>query len=272
VVRIDRKSSSFSAAAVSEFPPPTSNTAPDSVSNVLNLSGTETDTQTIKDTALVVDQKGWATDDEPPNQPVPETTVTAVDGQLVDNIALSSVQSRRSTSLNRRANSGYDQVFAGSVSGPDGSIQGTAYLTYTVLPNATYDIDGCLSFCDSVRLCGSLSHHFIFDMLFFLLMDTVVFANLYYEFNNHLLDSNNQESNLKCALYADIHSAAEKTNLGGQQLLPPPAGLTYITNSTGWAAKSLTEPAVPEGYELVFGPVNGANNAPGVSQCSILDY
>lgn len=72
-------------------------------------------------------------------------------------------------------------------------------------------------------------------------------------------------SNLKCALYGDIHTAAEKTNLGGQQLLPPPAGLTYITNSTGWAANSLAEPAVPSGYEYVFGPVNGANNAPGVS-------
>lgn len=99
-----------------------------------------------------------------------------------------------------------------------------------------------------------------------------VFANLYYEFNNYMVDSNNVQSNLKCALYGDIHNATEKTNLGGQQLLPPPAGLTYITNSTGWAAKTLAEPAVPEGYELVFGPIDGANNSPGVSRYSILDY
>jgi hypothetical protein len=93
---------------------------------------------------------------------------------------------------------------------------------------------------------------------------------LYYEFNNNLVDSNNMPSNLKCALYGDIHTAAEKTNLGGQQLLPPPAGLTYITDSSGWAAKSLAEPAVPSGYEYVFGPVNGATNAPGVSFLNLL--
>jgi hypothetical protein len=72
------------------------------------------------------------------------------------------------------------------------------------------------------------------------------------------------DSNLKCALYGDVHYAAEKTNKGGQQLAPPPAGLTYIQQSSGWYAKNLQEPDTPEGYELVFGPTNGANNAPGV--------
>jgi hypothetical protein len=91
-----------------------------------------------------------------------------------------------------------------------------------------------------------------------------VFANLYYEFNNEALDFQ-ETSNLKCAVYADVHTAAEKTNLGGQQLEPLPAGLTYIQQSSGYAAKTLVEPADPEGYELVFGPTNGANNAPGVS-------
>jgi hypothetical protein len=79
-----------------------------------------------------------------------------------------------------------------------------------------------------------------------------------------MVDLNGQESSLKCALYGDIHTASEKTNWGGQQLLPPPAGLTYIMNSSGWAAKTLAEPDAPDGYELVFGPVNGASNAPGV--------
>jgi len=70
---------------------------------------------------------------------------------------------------------------------------------------------------------------------------------------------------LKCVLYADIHTATEKTNFGGQQSEPVPAGLTYIQQSSGYAAKTLVEPAVPAGYEYVFGPTNGANNAPGVS-------
>jgi hypothetical protein len=62
-----------------------------------------------------------------------------------------------------------------------------------------------------------------------------------------------------------VHSAAEKTNFGGQQLEPLPAGLTYIQQSSGYSAKNLVEPAVPDGYECVFGPIDGANNAPGVS-------
>jgi hypothetical protein len=93
----------------------------------------------------------------------------------------------------------------------------------------------------------------------------VVFANIYYEFNNELLDFVfSEQSNLKCALYADIHTAAEKTNFGGQQSKPPPAPLTFIQQSSGYSSKNLVSPADPSGYELVFGPTNGANNAPGV--------
>lgn len=93
----------------------------------------------------------------------------------------------------------------------------------------------------------------------------LVFANIYYEFNNDLLDHVfSEKSNLKCALYGDIHTAAEKTNKGGQQSEAPPAGLTYIQHSSGYAAKTLADPASPPGYELVFGPTDGANNAPGV--------
>lgn len=93
-----------------------------------------------------------------------------------------------------------------------------------------------------------------------------VFANLYYEFNNELLDFVfSEKSNLKCVLYGDVHTAVEKTNRGGQQSIPAPAGLTYIQNSSGYASKVLSDPATPDGYELVFGPTNGANQAPGVS-------
>lgn len=134
-----------------------------SFGNTLNLNGTGTDIQTIASTVQIVNQKGGATDNTPPNQPVPETTVTAVDGQLVTNqttvsaapTVLGSFQN--SNTPTKRLISDYEEVFAGSTSGMDGSIEGTAYLTYTVLPNSTYDIDGCLSFCDSVQQCGSLS-------------------------------------------------------------------------------------------------------------------
>jgi hypothetical protein len=48
-----------------------------------------------------------------------------------------------------------------------------------------------------------------------------VFVNVYYEFNNYLLDFVfGEHSNLKCAAYGDIHAAAEKTNFGGQVSYP----------------------------------------------------
>lgn len=95
-----------------------------------------------------------------------------------------------------------------------------------------------------------------------LLMTISVFANLYYEFNNEMLDHYDREqSNLKCAIYGDVHTAVEKTNHGGQQSYRQGDSLTYIQQSSGWASKELVEPDVPGGYELVFGPLNGANNA-----------
>lgn len=89
-----------------------------------------------------------------------------------------------------------------------------------------------------------------------------MFANLYYEFNNPGLDAG--KSNLKCAVYSDVRTAKEKTNFGGQQLAPLPSGLTYIQQSSGFASKNFASPPTPDGYELVFGPLDGANNAPGV--------
>ena len=94
----------------------------------------------------------------------------------------------------------------------------------------------------------------------------IVFVNLYYEYNNELLDFVfGEHSNLKCCLYADTHTAEEKTNFGGQQSEPVPAPLTYIQQSSGYSSQTLVNPTDPTGYELVFGPTNGANNAPGVS-------
>jgi len=98
-----------------------------------------------------------------------------------------------------------------------------------------------------------------------------VFVNLYYEFNNELLDHVFQEhSNLKCVAYADVHTAKEKTNWGGQQSLPSPAPLTYIQQSSGYVLTDLVNPPTPDGYDLVFGPTDGANNAPGV--CNTVNF
>jgi hypothetical protein len=48
-----------------------------------------------------------------------------------------------------------------------------------------------------------------------------VFVNVYYEFNNYLLDFVfGEHSNLECAAYGDIHAAAEKTNFGRQASYP----------------------------------------------------
>lgn len=97
-----------------------------------------------------------------------------------------------------------------------------------------------------------------------------MFVNLYYEFNNELLDHVfSEHSNLKCVAYADIHTANEKTNWGGQQSSPPPAPLTYIQQSSGYALTYLANPPTPDGYEFVFGPTDGANNAPGVSNARL---
>ncbi|KAG6829651.1 hypothetical protein H0H87_010592 [Tephrocybe sp. NHM501043] len=239
-------------AAATTYVPPAQRGVPGS-SGVVAPNVT-TDTQTIADTAAVVDQKSGAASDALPNQPVADTTVTAVDGQVVANGTNVPVVSSRASKFKRTV-SGYEQVFAGTGSKDgdrDGSIEGTAYLTYTVVNNATYNVDDCLAFCNRVNGC--------------------VFVNLYYEYNNYLLDFVfSEHSNLKCAAYGDIHTAAEKTNRGGQQLIPQPAGLSYIQQSSGWAASTLADPDCPDGYDLVFGPTNGANNAPGYMGFAFID-
>ncbi|KAK7033638.1 hypothetical protein VNI00_012638 [Paramarasmius palmivorus] len=251
-------------AGTNAFVYPVDRADPSANTNALDLSGTSTDSSSIAATVAQVDQKGGATGDAPPNQPPPETAVTAVDGNVLDtSIPVSNTPTRRAllqeraaSARFRRQNLGnYKQVFAGTGTGPndrDGSIQGTAYLTYTIVPNNTYSIEPCLAFCDRVSGC--------------------VFANLYYEFNNPGLDHEFSEgSNLKCAVYGDVHTAAEKTNMGGQQLYPAPGGLTYIQQSSGYALEQWVDIPTPDGYELVFGPLEGANNAPGYMGFAFLD-
>ncbi|TFK66971.1 hypothetical protein BDN72DRAFT_822908 [Pluteus cervinus] len=161
------------------------------------------------------------------------------------NIAIPSV-SKRDVSLQKRDS--YVQVFDGSGTGPsdtDASIQGGAYLTFTRLD--TYDLGACEAFCDGVTAC--------------------VFVNLFIEYNSDAT----YNPQYKCAAYSDVHTAAEKTNFGGQQLLPPPAGPTYVQASVGYALASFEDPPTPDGYEFVFGPTGGANNAGGYMGSADLD-
>ncbi|KAJ7444465.1 hypothetical protein FB451DRAFT_1434334 [Mycena latifolia] len=208
------------------------------------------DNAAIVQTAGQVDQKGGAASDAAPNTDVPPTTVTALDGTVTNTTIADATNSARRRDVGRfgKRQANFKQVFAPLPAGQhDGSIQGTAYLTYTVVNNATYNVQACLNWCAGIDGC--------------------VFVNLYYEFNNYLLDFVfSEKSNLKCAAYADIHSAAEKLNFGGQPSYPQVGNetvpLTYITQSSGWAA-DFADPDTPEDYELVFGPTDGANNAPG---------
>ena len=117
-----------------------------------------TDTEIIVATAKNVDQKSGAAVDTPPNQPVANTTLTAVDGSLTTAGSDGDSPSRRSFSerLTRRS-SDYELVFSGTGTGPndrDAAIEGTAYLTYSLVSNATYDVEACLSKCDQIETCG----------------------------------------------------------------------------------------------------------------------
>ncbi|KAF8641400.1 hypothetical protein AX16_010019 [Volvariella volvacea WC 439] len=148
----------------------------------------------------------------------------------------------------------YKMVFGGTGTGPndrDAAVEGTAYLGYRLLSDRKYDVEGCVDLCDQAHGC--------------------VFVNLYYEFNNDLVLPAGTRTTLKCALYGDIHTAEEKTNRGNQQLLPRPAGLTYIQESSGWASTHEFQQPIPEGYELIFGPINSANDASGYMGFALLD-
>ncbi|KAJ7690901.1 hypothetical protein B0H14DRAFT_848414 [Mycena olivaceomarginata] len=216
------------------------------------------DNDLIAQTAGQVDQKAAPPVDAPPNADVPPTGVTAVDG-TVTNATIAEVSATRRRDVGRfgKRQSGFEKVFDGKPADQkDASIEGTAYLTYTVVPNSTYNVDACLAWAAKIDGC--------------------VFVNLYYEFNNELLDHVfSEKSNLKCAAYGDLHKASEKTNFGGQasysQVGNETVPLTYITQSSGYGLASLVDPDTPEGYELVFGPTGGANNAPGYMGFAFID-
>ncbi|KAG6852209.1 hypothetical protein C0991_001976 [Blastosporella zonata] len=89
------------------------------------------DTQTIADTTAAVVQKSGADLDALPNQPVADTTVTAVNGQVVANGTTVTSLASRSGNYKRQV-AGYEQVFAGTGTGlNDRYGQGDLQVTYS---------------------------------------------------------------------------------------------------------------------------------------------
>ncbi|KAF8216587.1 hypothetical protein K438DRAFT_1953502 [Mycena galopus ATCC 62051] len=236
--------------------PPALDAAQGSANNTaLDTPSTLTDTASILDTASAVNQnQGAPTDDTPPGLPKAPPMVTALDGQIgLSNIPNSNSNSD-STGAGRRDVSDYEQVFAGTA-GNDAPVVGTAYFTYILVTNSSYE-DGkaqCLATCTNTKGC--------------------VFVNLYYELGNPLIDSVYPEkSNLKCVLFGDVHTAEEKADYWNRQLSVQPNETTIsIQNSSGYALATMdSELAAPDGYELVFGPISAANNAPGYMGFALL--
>lgn len=151
--------------------PPAKQGKSDADPGALDLTGTTTDAGAIVDTANNVDQKSGAPSDASPNQAPTDTVVTAVDGQLTSAGSSNSTRRRDSVAARRvvraarstlspmakRLPDGYEEVFSGTGTGPkdrDASIQGVAYLTYSLVPNNTYSIEPCLDFCTKTDGCG----------------------------------------------------------------------------------------------------------------------
>jgi hypothetical protein len=196
--------------------------------------GPTTDADLIAQTVGQVNQKAGAPDDEAPDADIPPTQVTAIDGALTsstvaDVTGSSSAHRRRPRHyfgrFDRRQ-SGFEEIFEGLPANQhDASIEGTAYLTYTLVPNSTYNVDACLAWAATIDGCGMSTSCLIRLEVADIDNVNLVFVNLYYEFNNYLLDFVfSEESNLKCVAYADIHDASEKTNFGGQASYPQASG------------------------------------------------
>jgi hypothetical protein len=129
----------------------------------VDLSGTTTDESAITDTISAVEQKVSTPPDAEPDHSSADTVVSAVDGELtgVDLVNVTTITNdgSASDSVSKRAVSRGDfhEVFAGTGTGEsdrDCAIEGTAYLTYKLVSNATYGVDDCLDYCAGVDGCG----------------------------------------------------------------------------------------------------------------------
>jgi len=121
-----------------------------------------TDLSSIFATIGSVEQKATTPPDAVPNQSPPETVVSAIDGELtgvdVVNATTTDLPAKRSLDIAKRVTrADFSTIFSGSGTGPndrDCAVEGTAYLTYKLVSNATYSVGDCLDFCASTDTCG----------------------------------------------------------------------------------------------------------------------
>ncbi|KAJ7690915.1 hypothetical protein B0H14DRAFT_3175732 [Mycena olivaceomarginata] len=149
----------------------------------------------IAQTVGQVDQKTAPPVDAPPNADVPPTGVTAIDGTITNStiaeVSAGNSARRRNAGRFGKRQSGFKKIFDGKPADQkDASIEGTAYLTYTVVPQLDLQRDACLNWAAKIDGC--------------------VFVNLYYEFNN---DPSSTMSSARSL-------TSKKTNFGGQAILP----------------------------------------------------
>src|SRR6266576_149908 len=118
-----------------------------------------TDFTTIFNAVYNINHKSGASTDTPLDRPVPPTSVTAVDG-VATNSTNTTVSKRGENTLQKKRQElidDYYEVFAGTGTEPndrDAAIEASAYLTYTVVSNYTYNAIDCLQFCDSIQEFG----------------------------------------------------------------------------------------------------------------------
>ncbi|KAJ4479929.1 hypothetical protein J3R30DRAFT_2558330 [Lentinula aciculospora] len=226
-----------------------------------DFPGVTTDFDGITFALFRIDQKTGIIGDAFPDSPPASTMATSLDGEMLNpTVLISRNPSPRVRNFEpqvlRDSTSDYVQIFSGTGTGPDdrdASIVGLAYLAYTLVSNSTYNVDECLSFCDSTIGC--------------------VFVNLYYEHNNPLLDYVlPQRSNLKCVAYGDVHLPQAKLNFGYQSTSDTIKGPgIHIQQSTGWARRLYSNPSTPDGYEALSN-LDGANDAPGYMDSVFLTH
>jgi len=143
------------ASVTNVIPPASKGTWNHPAGSVVASHDALTDAATIANTIVLINQKTGATGI--PNHPVSQTAVTAIDGRVLAKSASPSALTRSPDVLTRSVGE-YELVFSGTGVGPearDAAIEGTAYLTFTLIPNSTYNVAACLNFCSSIKGCGT---------------------------------------------------------------------------------------------------------------------
>ncbi|KAK7017672.1 hypothetical protein R3P38DRAFT_3559890 [Favolaschia claudopus] len=129
---------------------------------IADIAHPTTDNAAIVQAVTEVDQKTAPPIDAEPDINIAPTIVTAIDGTItnstVDAVAPPTDQSgsrkKRGRNFGRRAAPKFEKIFDGLPQGQhDASVEGTAYLTYTVVNNATYNVQACLDWCAGINGC-----------------------------------------------------------------------------------------------------------------------